>query len=208
MNIRLMKPVLTAAALAALAGTAFAQAPATATATTDLNVRAGPGPQYPVVGVIGANQEAALDGCMEGSKWCRVTIDGAQGWAYSDYLTATLGQQQQVVVTERAPEAVPVVTYDQTAIDTGPVAGELVGRIGSDGVINEIAPPPEPVRTYVGANRVDPVYLDGEVVVGAGIPEAVPVREIPDYQYSYTYVNGQPVLVDPGSRRIVYVVRD
>ena len=31
------------------------------------------------------------------------------------------------------------------------------------------------------------------------------LREIPDYEYRYSYVNGQPVLVEPSSRRIVYV---
>jgi hypothetical protein len=63
------------------------------------------------------------------------------------------------------------------------------------------------VRTYVTSNQVDPVYLDGEVVVGASLPETVQLREIPDYEYRYVYVNGQPVLVEPQSRRIVYVMR-
>ena len=57
-------------------------------------------------------------------------------------------------------------------------------------------------------NPVDPVYLQGEVVVGAGLPETVQLRPVPDYgTYRYVYVNGQPVLVDPASRRIVYVYR-
>ena len=67
--------------------------------------------------------------------------------------------------------------------------------------------PPEKVRTYVTTNKVDPVYLDGEVVVGAGLPDTVELREIPDYEYRYVYVNGQPVLVDSKTRQIVYVVR-
>ena len=37
--------------------------------------------------------------------------------------------------------------------------------------------------------------------------ETVEIREIPDYEYRYVYVNGQPVLVEPESRRIVYVMR-
>ena len=44
-------------------------------------------------------------------------------------------------------------------------------------------------------------------VAGAGLPETVVLREIPDYEYRYVYVNGQPVLVEPSSRRIVYVMR-
>jgi uncharacterized protein DUF1236 len=36
----------------------------------------------------------------------------------------------------------------------------------------------------------------------------VQLRPVPDYStYRYVYVNGQPVLVDPASRRIVYIYR-
>ena len=61
--------------------------------------------------------------------------------------------------------------------------------------------------TYVRTNEVEPVYLDGEVVVGAGLPDTVEIRPIPEYDYNYVYVNRQPVLVEPESRRIVYVIR-
>ena len=43
------------------------------------------------------------------------------------------------------------------------------------------------------------------MVVGASLPETVELREIPDYEYRYVNVNNQPVLVEPGTRRIVYV---
>ena len=61
--------------------------------------------------------------------------------------------------------------------------------------------------TYVRENAVDPVYLDGEVVVGATVPEVVTLATIPDETYGYAYVNGLPVLVDPETRVIVKVVR-
>jgi hypothetical protein len=82
------------------------------------------------------------------------------------------------------------------------VAGGAIGGTAAAAI-----DPPDQVRTYITSNPVDPVYLEGEVVVGAGIPEAVQLREIPDYEYRYVYVNRQPVLVEPGSRRIVYVIR-
>src|SRR5690606_1475222 len=108
-------------------------------------------PQYPVVGVIGAAGEATLNGCIEGSKWCRVNAGGVEGWAYSDYLTATF-ESRQVIVTERPAEAVPLVTYESTS-STGDVlvgradgsvaSGTLIGRT-SDVVVEPIpAPPPE-----------------------------------------------------------------
>ena len=222
-----MKPKLLVSAavlgLLAMSGGAFA---ATATATTDLNVRAGPGPQYEVVGVVGAGQSTEITGCMEGSKWCQIASNGGQGWVYSDYLTSDFGGGQQVVLTERPAEAkVAIIPPPDGGTEgaavggaTGAVAGALIGGpigaavggvagVAVGGAAGNAAEPPPEVRTYITENRVDPVYLDGEVVVGAGIPENVEIREIPDYEYRYVYVNGQPALVDPDDRRIVYVVR-
>jgi len=219
-----MKPKLVVSAVAvgmlAMSGAAFA---ATATATTDLNVRAGPGPQYEVVGVVGAGQAAEITGCLDGSKWCQIASNRGNGWVYSDYLTSDFGGKQ-VVLTERPANSVTILPPDGgtegAAIGgaTGAVAGALIGGpIGAavggvaglavGGAAGNAAEPPAQVRTYVTENRVDPVYLDGEVVVGAGIPDNVEIREIPDYEYRYVYVNGQPALVDPGTRRIVYVMR-
>ena len=214
-----------AGALLALTGAAYAQS--AVVATTDLNVRAGPGSQHQVVGVIGAGQSATLDGCVENSKWCVVAFNGGQGWVYSDYLTGDFGGQQVVVTQRPMNSGVTVVTPpDVDGGATGAVSGGVTGAVagaiiggpvgavvgGGAGVIaggaaGTIIDPPENVRTYVRSNEIEPVYLDGEVVVGAGLPETVELREIPDYEYRYVYVNGQPVLVEPSSRRIVYVVR-
>lgn len=215
----------TAAALLATAGTALA---ANVTATTDLNLRAGPGPHHPVVDVLGAGQPATLNGCLENSKWCVVVHNGQQGWAYSDYLAGEFGGAQ-VIVTERpadsgvefvpAPDGGGGAEGAVAGITTGAIAGAIVGGpvgaavggaaggVAGGAVGQAIDPPNERVRTYVTGNAMEPVYLDGEVVVGAGLPEAVEVREIPDYEYRYVYVNGQAVLVEPETRKIVYIVR-
>lgn len=202
-----LKSATAAAALFAVVG--IANAEMLARATADLNIRSGPGPHYPVVGVIGVNEDTAINGCREGSKWCAVSHDGINGWAYSDYLTAPFGGgDDYVVVTERPADALPPVSYDATSsIETEVVRGELIGRKTALGTIEPISAPPVEVRTYVETNTVEPVYLDGEVVVGAALPETVEVREIPDYDYRYVYVNEQPVLVEPETRRIVYVLR-
>ena len=184
-----------------------------ATALTDLNIRSGPGPEYPVIGVIQAQQQLNMIGCIEGSLWCQITHKGKDGWAYSQYL-ATQSAGNRVIISDRRQEVgVPTVTYSNTsgaAIATGAVAGALVaGPIGAavGGFAGALMDPPQQVRTYVTGNPADPVYLDGEVVVGAGLPENVQLRQVPDYNYRYVYVNRQPVLVDPASRRIVYIYR-
>lgn len=221
MHIR--KTLLMGVALSAgLAASGAALAATSATAVTDLNIRSGPGPHYPVVGLVGAGQQAIVTGCIQGSKWCE--IDNG-GWVYSDYLTADLSGSA-VVLTERYEDiGVPTVTYEPPeptggavagGMATGAVTGAFVGgpvgaAVGAvaGGAVGAavIEPPPEPVREYVIENRAEPIYLDGEVVVGAGLPETVELREIPDYEYRYVYVNEQPVLVEPDSRRIVYVLR-
>ncbi|TKT82888.1 DUF1236 domain-containing protein [Aquamicrobium sp. LC103] len=220
--------LLLSAAGAVLAMTGAAMAQTVVVATTDLNMRAGPGPQYPVIGAIAIDGEAMLDGCLESGRWCQVSYNGVQGWAYSDYLIADSGGVE-VVVTERPAEMqVPVVTYDDTdevaaggvaGAATGAVAGAIIGgpvgaAVGgiagaaTGGAATSVLVEPTPeVRDYVLQHEVEPVYLEGEAVVGASLPETVEVREIPDYEYRYVYVNGQPVLVEPETRRIVYVVR-
>jgi hypothetical protein len=76
------------AAVVALLFTGAASAAISATATTDLNMRSGPGPNFAVMHVIGANDAVIIDACIIGSRWCMVTHGGMQGWAYSDYLAA------------------------------------------------------------------------------------------------------------------------
>jgi uncharacterized protein YraI len=219
--MHISKKLMAGIALAGgLSASGAALAATSATAVTDLNIRSGPGPEYPVVGLVGAGQQAIVTGCIQGSKWC--TIDNG-GWVYSDYLTADVSGSA-VVLTERpAAVEVPTVTYEPPkggavagGAATGAVAGALIGgpvgaAVGAvaGGAVGAtvIQPPPEEVRTYVTTHAVDPIYLDGEVVVGAGVPETVTLAEIPNYEYRYVYLNGQPVLVEPQSRRIVYVLR-
>ena len=217
-----------ALASAAIPQTALAQT-TSATATTELNIRSGPGPHFPSVGFIAAGDSAIVEGCLEASKWCRVNYDGVVGWSYSDYLTADMSGDT-IVLTERYPDVgLATITYEGEgsagaaggavagtvggavagALIAGPVGAAVGGAIGasSGATAGAIIDPPEAARTYVTSNPVDPVYLEGEVVIGAGIPETVALQPIPDYEYQYAYVNGQPALVDPTSRQIVYVLR-
>jgi uncharacterized protein YraI len=196
------------AALLALAGTAAADT--MVSATIDLNVRAGPGPEYQVIGFLGAGEQAPLTGCLKDSRWCTVSTQNGEGWVFSDYLAAEEQGQRVVIARRPASIDVPDVTYDGPAVAMGSrVTSDIVGLdddMAADGTVEMIEPPSQ-VRTYVVDHRRDPIYLNGEVVVGAGLPDNVELSDIPDYQYRYVDVNGQPVLVDPQTRRIVYIVR-
>jgi hypothetical protein len=178
--------------------------------------------------MLGAGETTALNGCLENSKWCAVATNAGEGWVYSDYLTGDFGGTQVVVTQRPATSGVKLVAApaDKGGGDSGAVAGGFTGAVAgaliggpvgaavggvagavAGGAAGTVIDPPENVRTYVTSNKIDPVYLEGEVVVGAGLPDTVELREIPDYEYRYVYVNGQPVLVDAKTRQIVYVVR-
>lgn len=179
-----------------------------ATAVTALNIRSGPGPQYPIVGYIPQNTPAAIGGCLANSLWCTVTYRGVTGWADSEYLTAQIGGRSLVV--SQATAQFPTITYEIPAatVGTAPppapvISGALVRRTTTPLVIT----PPPTVREYVVANPAREVYLQGEVVEGAGLPADVTLTPVPDYQYQYAYVNGVPVLVEPQSRQVLYVYR-
>ncbi|RWK54318.1 MAG: DUF1236 domain-containing protein [Mesorhizobium sp.] len=197
---RILFPAV-AGALVAMSGTALADTAVSAVA--DLNIRAGPGPQYPVIGVLAAGQSATLDGCIQNSKWCTIAEANGQGWIYSDYVTADFGGNE-VVLTRRPADADITIVEAPADVDDPDV---YTGAIVAGEPIEPIRRPPAEVRAYIETNRIDPVYLEGEVVTGATLPDTVELREIPDYDYRYVYVNGQPALVDPGTRRIMYVER-
>ena len=231
-----MQRALISAAILSIGMLVSAQAQTVATATTDLNIRSGPGPEHPVIGNIQQNQRANVLGCIEGSLWCQIDFRGQQGWAYSQYMELDSGGRRVVIREPAQVETLPTVTYRMPAagpVTTG-VATRSEGVVVTrpDGVVTRMpadgpglaaspsttttviatapdptfAPPPA-VGTYVTSNRLDPVTFEGEVVVGAGIPQNVRLSEVPDYRYQYVYVNDRPVLVDPATRRIVYVFR-
>lgn len=198
-----------------LATSAFAES--AATAWTDLNLRAGPNVTYPIIAVIGANQEVSVDGCLEVSNWCRVAYGEFNGWASGEYLTATV---QAPIAANRERLMVGTVTYEKdpdTALKSG-AAGAAAGAVIAGPVgavigavvglsVGSAATPEDRVTTYVRENPVDPIYLDGEVVIGAGIPQTVTLSEVPESQFYYAYINGVPVLVEREQRRVVYIVR-
>lgn len=198
-------------ASAALSQPAYAQTTTTtttvvatqtlATAITPLNIRSGPGPEYPVIGSIPTNGQATVMGCIEGSLWCQITYNGAQGWAYSQYMQST-GIRTLPPVAYTAPPATTGV-----AIVRPTYSGDFIAPVASTTAPLQIAPPPQTVQTYIVQNPRPQVYLNGEVVEGAGLPPSVALTAVPDSEYQYAYVNGVPVLVEPSSRRVRYIYR-
>ena len=66
------------------------------------------------------------------------------------------------------------------------------------------------IREYVHKQPLASVQLPGvELNIGSTVPDTVELHplEVPDVNYQYVVVDGQTVLVDPGTRRIVHVIR-
>ncbi|WPE18938.1 DUF1236 domain-containing protein [Shinella zoogloeoides] len=65
---------------------------------------------------------------------------------------------------------------------------------------------PEATITYVERHPVDPVILEGPVEAGMVVPDTVQIVDVPENpNYGYIYVDQRPVLVDRGSRQVIWV---
>ena len=97
------------------------------------------------------------------------------------------------------------------AIVGGPIGAAVGGVTGA--IVGGLAGDAQPrFQQYVVTQNVPSYRYQEEVRVGAVLPSSgVQYYEVPaEYgvtQYRYTVVNDTPVLVDPGTRRIVQVVR-
>ncbi|OUD10216.1 hypothetical protein BVC71_01505 [Marivivens niveibacter] len=225
-----MKPIKTALMGSAIA--LMAAAPATAqslsaTAATDLNVRSGPGAWYEPVTVIPGGEMAMVDGCLSNAEWCEVTYDGVQGWSYAPYLTINEGEEfvtlpQATVTTVETIEMVDVEATEAEETGAGLAGGAVgaliayglggpVGVIAATGMMGAAAgaatvEPTTETITYIETNPVEAVWLNGEVVVGAGIPETVTTYDTPEVAFDYLNVNGQTVVIDAETNVIVDVI--
>lgn len=219
--------LISAIALAATAPTLASSAEAIA--ATDLNIRSGPGPQFDVVGVIPGGSQAGVDGCLAELSWCKVMYDGVEGWSYSDYLAVGVEEQAVALTTRPATVEINTVTYENaeatqadqntgaavgatlgalTAVAIGgPIGGIIAGGILGGAAGSAAVEPTTETVTYVESNPVETVYLDGEVVVGAGVPSVVTTYELPQPDLRYVNINGQTVLVDAETGVIVQVLR-
>jgi uncharacterized protein YraI len=193
-------------------GAALAASPASAVTayspTGHLNVRSGPGFQYQVVGQVQANVPAQITGCVSDYSWCAVALPGGvTGWASAPYLVTKATTPPKNLKVAGAQLGIPVIVPANTGgpVVATPPVGAMVA-VPQTVVVQPIIPAP-PAIAYVTQQRVAPVIVNGEVMVGAVLPTAVPLYDVPTSRYDFAYVNGQRVLVEPTRRRIIYVVR-
>lgn len=102
----------------------------------------------------------------------------------------------------------PATAFAQSDVTVGvaPAPGVIVGDAG--GIIAEQRPA---FREYVIRERIPAYTIPGRVVVGGVLPETgVTYYDVPQTYgvtpYRYTVVNGETVLVEPRTRRVVQIV--
>ena len=102
----------------------------------------------------------------------------------------------------------PIAAQAQNEITTGAARSGTVVITESDGITTDQRPA---FREYVIRERVPTYTIPDRVVIGGVLPEAgITYYDVPQTYgqttYHYTVVNGQTVLVEPRTRRIVQVV--
>src|SRR4029079_14100752 len=99
-SIIMQKLLILSAATAALTWAGAAYADTVAMTTRDLNVRAGPSSQNPVIGVIGSGQSVNINGCVQNGRWCTVAFEGGEGWVSSRFLAGDF-DASRMIATEQ-----------------------------------------------------------------------------------------------------------
>ena len=101
-------------ALAALATLAVVSAPVQAQqmayVSHEVNLRAGPSSDYPVVAILGAGVNITVEGCLSDYRWCDVSVGPNRGWLYAGN-----------IVYPYQGAGVPLLTYG-SAIGIGIIA--------------------------------------------------------------------------------------
>src|SRR5690606_21282421 len=106
MNLRTL--LAAAAFLGLSASAALAQ---NAYSTGNVNMRAGPGTQYPRVTTIPTGSAVDVHGCLSGWNWCDTSWRGLRGWVSGNYLQM-LYNNRRVLVPEYGPRiGVPIITF-------------------------------------------------------------------------------------------------
>jgi len=77
--------------------------------TNDLNLRSGPGTQYPVLVVMPRGSQMAVQYCEGSGNWCYGNWAGYSGWASAQYLSTTPPVYQPQPVPQAPP---PPPMYD------------------------------------------------------------------------------------------------
>jgi uncharacterized protein YraI len=93
-----------------LAVPALAQA-ADGYVTGNVNLRAGPAPDYPLIALIPAGTEVDVQGCTDGWEWCDVIAYGNRGWVAGNFVEYDYQDRPVLLPAYGAQIGIPIVTF-------------------------------------------------------------------------------------------------
>ncbi|GAG06032.1 unnamed protein product, partial [marine sediment metagenome] len=70
----------------------------------DVNLRSGPGTEYPAVTVVPRWTGLQVQGCVEGYSWCDVLVGADRGWIYAQYLQFVQNNNETVYLDGNGPQ--------------------------------------------------------------------------------------------------------
>jgi uncharacterized protein YraI len=79
--------------------------------TTQVNVRAGPAGEYPLVMRLRANTPVTVHGCVDDYRWCDVSVGGDQGWVYAQNLAYPYEQRHVPILGYGAAIGLPIIAF-------------------------------------------------------------------------------------------------
>ena len=97
-----------AVALAALPGVSQAQL---AYAAKQVNLRAGPGMEYPVIAILLAGVPVTVQGCVADYRWCDVEAGPSRGWVYAGNIVYPYQGANVPVISAGAMIGIGILAY-------------------------------------------------------------------------------------------------
>ncbi|RUL67177.1 hypothetical protein EKH79_00825 [Dyella dinghuensis] len=79
--------------------------------TGNVNLRAGPDSQYPVIQVIPVGAPISIQGCTAGWQWCDVIVGPNRGWVAGTYIQYMYNSQPVYVADYGAQIGIPIVSF-------------------------------------------------------------------------------------------------
>ncbi|MBI3159314.1 MAG: SH3 domain-containing protein [Chloroflexi bacterium] len=110
-----------------------------------INVRSGPGTEYPIVGVLVAGQIVPAFGKSAAGLWIQIGYSGVPegvAWVYSPLVTVLRGSELPIIEPPPTPTPLVTPTLDPT------LAAQFVAEIPATRLPTFTAPPPLAIPTY------------------------------------------------------------